>query len=249
MTTASKDATLPSPTFAFESFFSELTGYYEPLARDFKEAMEARRVWGEASRNLMPENYQKGRIRELSAEDFSVYMQGETTRMMQARPIANLRAAGILITLYSILEELQNALGVSGFIGHGFGSSFNGIAFSALLQAGANSSRHGKEWWRCALRDYQLKRDAEWNRTSPPTESVWSKQQLASITPIMEALARKDPSEASNQPAVDVLAELSSDLGYDGIHGCMIDVATDIAIKTGTLKGLETAATRLGIRP
>jgi hypothetical protein len=236
---------LVSAYFEYENYFIELISYSKPLRRDFAAAMEARLTWREASHNLMPENVRQ-RTTGLTPEELSKYMQTETGRMSEARPIANLRAAGILITLYSILEDLQSALGIPSTEGLGFGPSYNDVRFSVLLRVGANSARHGREWWRAALDHYQRLVAADLNHKSV-TDSSWKRQQLASIEPIVKAVPMKDASEASNQPAVEVIATLSSGAGYDEILKGMIDVAHDIAIHTGTLKALGGVAHRFNL--
>jgi len=106
----------------FFSFTTELISYYRPISADLAEAMEARFNWRDASEKTKPES-----LRQIA--DGAAMLEAhdrETARMMAARPQANLRAAGILVTLQAIMEDVRQS--VVGNTSDQFGPPINTVA-------------------------------------------------------------------------------------------------------------------------
>ena len=70
------------------------------------------------------------------------FVDNEMARMSTGRVMSKLRSTGILVVLGSQVEELRR--NVIGNLREQFGPKINGVPFSQLLQAGANSCRHGE---------------------------------------------------------------------------------------------------------
>jgi hypothetical protein len=228
----------------FFSFTMEISSVYRPISADLAEAMEARFHWRDASEKTKPEELRKiaDGAAMLEAHD------RETARMMAARPKANLRAAGILVTLQAIVEDVRHS--VVGNTSDQFGPLINGVPFSHLLQAGANSCRHGGEWWRrvgAAWRQpgFFSLTDAQ---QAQLIDASWRKEQRFNIEVLAKALG-VEQIDASNQPAVDVVWLLSDGGNARLMFDRMIATVVAIAKAKGRLADYNGAATMLGSPP
>src|SRR6266852_683304 len=108
-----------SPEMPFFKFTSELIGVYRPIKAELADAMEARYDWRDAAARAMPESLSE-------IDDPAPLLQSldeQTARLMKARPSANLRAAGILVTRQAIMEDLRQ--GVVGNVREQFGPLIN----------------------------------------------------------------------------------------------------------------------------
>jgi hypothetical protein len=233
-----------SQEMPFFSFTMELISVYKPVKADLAEAMEARANWRDASANTMPQALRK-------VADHAAMLkahEAETRRMMAARPKANLRAAGILVTLQAIIEDVRQS--VIGNMRDQFGPLINSVPFSHLLQAGANSCRHGGEWWR---RGGAVWREPGFFSLTDAQQAKlinasWSKEQRYSIEVLAKALG-VDQGHASNQPAVDVVWLLSDGGNARLMFDRMIATVVAIAKAKGRLADYNGAATMLGSPP
>jgi hypothetical protein len=228
----------------FFHFITELNSVLGAIKSDLVEAMEARHNWRDAAAKAMPQSLKQ--IRDEAA--MLKLLDEQVARMSEARPKANVRAAGILVPLQALMEDLRRS--VAGNVTEQFGPLINGVPFSHLLQAGANSCRHGSEWWRTVMKavrdpDFFNLTDAEQQAL---IDSSWSNEQRRSIEVISKALG-VDQGEASNQPAIEVLWLLSDGGKRRVLRDRMVATAIAIAKAKGRLADYNGAATMLGSPP
>jgi hypothetical protein len=231
-----------SSSHPFHLFLSTLLGQHAYLERDLEEAMRARHDWREAVENMSTD-----RLREVleRSESLNDYADVQMARMSEGRWLSNLRSAGILVVLQANLEDLRRRV-VGNMKAH-FGPRFNDVPFSALLHAGANSCRHGAEWWnRATIASLEQIRKEQAGLDVDDEGVAWNDQQLQSIDTIVAALG-KSRDEVSNQVAIDVLAALSDEGDMALLVSRLIDTATEMADVHGRRADLQHAIRRLGI--
>jgi hypothetical protein len=228
----------------FYTFIFECTLVFQPIAADLTEAIEARENWRDASMKTTPQELRK----IVDATAMSEERRKQLARVGKERPLANLRATGILITLQAILEDVRRS--VIENTREQFGPLINDVPFSHLLQAGANSCRHGAEWWRLVGSvwmepGFVLLTDDEQRKL---LDESWSKEQRFSIEVLAKALG-KGHIDASNQPASDVLWLLSDGGDARLLFDRMMETVVAIARAKGRLSDYNRAAKRLGWPP
>jgi len=224
----------------FYEYLGELNSASRVLAQDLSEAMEARRTWRTARSFLTFDR---------SALDLPGGLgefEERADAALSARPRATIRATGILVVLQSLAEGLRRT--VIGDMSGKFGPEINGVAFSELLQASANSCRHGSEWWRtvtalCFNPEFLgLPEDAR----AASIDAILTKDQRRSIHVLVKALGTEHV-EASNQPAIDALSLLSDDGSFLVLRTRMFEVAMDIARSEDRVDDFNGAAQLLNV--
>ncbi len=225
-------------------FITELNSILGAIKVGLAEAMEARYNWRDAAAKAMPQA-----LKQIGDEAAMLkLLDEEVARMSEARPKANVRAAGILVPLQALMEDLRRS--IAGNVSEQFGPLINGVPFSHLLQAGANSCRHGGEWWRTVIK--AIREPGFFNLTDAEQQALvdsgWTNEQRRSIEVLVKALG-VDQGEASNQPATEALWLLSDGGKRRVLRDRMIATAVAIAKAKGRLADYNGAATMLGSPP
>jgi len=151
--------------------------------------------------------------------------------MTRSRPRAHMYAVSILVKSQADLDDLRKSTNISRSA-H-FGPVVGGVHFTELLQAGANSTRHGREWWasvREAIFEWGDSDDA-WQNLKPSPR--FSKRQMESIHPIRTALQinATHVTDVNEFLACDILRVLSDENAQTFAHR-LLSVAWEIAARS-----------------
>lgn len=215
----------------FETLPFEFVGCYQgiwELKRQIAEMLPAaiesgralRQAQAEARRIMADANAGRALFEALSAQSSLIF---------RSRPRALLNATAVIVSTWSVVEDLRFATGMDNNVHHG--AVMNGIHFTELLWAAGNSTRHGHSWWRAlmsALTEHVL---AGHKPDDFDPAGHYDKRQVRSVAVLVQAL---ELDWRSVNPLPDICYDALEQLSGGGSSSAFIARLYDVGAEIGS---------------